>query len=133
MDRRMAGEASTRREASRLCEPNRLGPARGRLCWPYIQVRLLEQEVGRLFIDMVERKWVRSTNEKSTERNQDPNKTRPKQWKRWQNPGVVMAEAGASLGAPGEGRHCPRPGPDRATSLWRRDTVTPLVKRPSGH
>ena len=41
----------------------RAGPSRGRLRWPYLQVRLLEQEARGLFRDMVERKWIKSTNE----------------------------------------------------------------------
>lgn len=48
------------------------GPVGG-LCWPYLQVRLLGQEAGRLVSDMVERKWVKSTNETKTQIKRDPN------------------------------------------------------------
>lgn len=48
---------------------DRPGPVGG-LCWPYLQVRLLGQEAGRLVSDMVERKRVKSTNETKTRINE---------------------------------------------------------------
>ena len=60
-DRQMVGEVSPRRGAWRLCTLEWPGQWAGSAA--ILTGCLLALEVGRLFIDMVERKWVKSTNE----------------------------------------------------------------------
>lgn len=54
-------------------EPSELCVASWHRRW-YLQVCLLEQKVGGFFIDMVERKWIKSTNEINWKKNQNSNK-----------------------------------------------------------
>lgn len=61
MNRQMPGERPQGEEP--LALPPGLSRPAGAALQLYLQGCLLEQEPGRLFIDMVERKWIKSTNE----------------------------------------------------------------------
>lgn len=83
----------------------------------YLQVCLLEQKVGGFFIDMVERKWIKSTNEINWKKikTQINKQTWPESWKemkemswhkhknQWQNRKVIFFMYGL-LESPGMGK-----------------------------